>query len=171
MLKVLVGLLLLPLSQVQSRELSYPQKMYATGLLCFERGDLSDGKNAWRKYQAFCRLSPNDCDSAARQKVEEYFLALNAERVDVVGETKAPVVLEVATPAPVQPVKVSKPKAPKVVAPSRPADPSKLVKEAERAREQGQLETALRYYELAEKMNPETKDFGVQIQELNELIQ
>lgn len=155
MSKLLLALLLVvPLSQVHSSELSYPERMYAEG-----------GRNAWVKYLAYCRLNPEECMPEEMEKVKSYFSTL----LVVPAEKEA--VPEVKAEAIAKPVVVSKVLSKKIPSPIRPADPAKLVKEAERARTQGQLETALRYYRLAEKMNPEKEEFSQPIQELEKLME
>lgn len=171
MLNVLIVVLWsFAIASVYAADPSYPQRQYTAGLTLLEQGDVAIGKNAWIKYRAYCRLSPEECSREEMEKVDRYFSGLESNRSNE---------MIVAKPVPVEPPPQSPPEMPITTPKKRRqekrvkplADSGRLVKEAERARAQGQLEQALRYYWLAEKIDPEKEDFRTEIGELEKLME
>jgi hypothetical protein len=150
-------------------ELSYPQRMYAEGFDAFEQGNIQLAKNSWTKYTAYCRLSPDDCVLQDQKNVRTTLTLLAPASTPTLEEKIAPA----PEIAPLPQKKVERPSKPVRVTSTTKikVDVSRLVRRAEAAKEQSQLEDALRMYQLAETVNPETEEFKKEIEELQKLME
>ncbi len=180
MLKLILSLVVLVpsfVTPVKSEDVSYSDRMFQEGLLAQGMGDALKTKNAWTKYRAYCRLSPASCWPKQRDQVETYFDSLVPSTLVVTESkleslSKIPGQETVLTPA-VQ-TKKSPPKKQIIktkVATQPTVNAAELVRQAEQAREQGQLEYALRLYQLAEKVDVSKMDYLRPIEEIMKLME
>lgn len=157
---------------VTASPLVEPEQTYLAGLKAFEGGELILGQNLWVRYQACCRLRPESCNLEHLKQVHGYFSVRRTDEKPVPAESpvQASSIVAHVEKAPrvrSQEKLLSKPSVHVVQRPNS----KKLVEQAERAREQGRYELAIRYYEWAEKADPARKEYQKAITDLEKMME
>lgn len=162
--RVLLLLFLSPLPLLADNVTDQADRYYTQAVVAQKKGDTLAARNAARKYAAFCRLRPDAC-SAVRLKE----MAALIPDAPLPSPEPSPVVMP--TPISTEKKPRVKPAFPKIDREKLKQTTEQLVREAEMARERGQLEQALNLYRLAEKAEPDNPEFKDKITGLEELME
>ena len=131
---------------------SQTDSLYLKGHAAFTEGRFTDARNAWFKYLRLRAISADFSEDKQWREIQEKIIPLNDQLR--VKPTPLPVQIEVIS---------HKPKAPKKKQSLSSRD---ILKKARHAQRNGQLDSALRFYKLAAKVDPVSPEIQMELSSL-----
>jgi len=160
-LSLTLSLLLCCAPPVSAQESNYVERNYASGLQAFESGEFLSARNYWHRFLEASKRTPGFAPDLRYQETLDLYLEL----IDFTAIERKPVKKKAPTRRSRRRVRSH---------PIRQEDPRKkavvLLKRAETAEANGQLEYALRLYQLAGKYSPDLAEIHGRIERLNKRI-